>query len=137
MAKLKYGKYVLKHALETGDFGPGVSVVGERDFKSDFSIGFTVIVKTGLMEPLHVHPQFDMYVSFMGLDPKNIEDLGAEIWMYMGKEGEQEKYVITTPTTVYIPKGVWHCPLDFKRVDKPLLFVHSTIAPKYFKTPKP
>jgi hypothetical protein len=135
MAKLKYSRYVVKNPTEDGTFGPGIGVIGERDFKADFSIGLTVVINTGRMEEGHVHPEFDMYLTFMGLDPKNIQDLGGEIVMYMGKDKEQEKFVITTPTTVYIPKGVWHCPLDFVKVTKPMLFVHSTIAPKYFKTP--
>ena len=52
--------------------------------------------------------------------------------MYLGNE--QGKYVINTPTSVYIPKGFIHCPLNFTRVDKPILLVHATLAPKYYKT---
>jgi hypothetical protein len=60
-------------------------------------------------------------------------DLGAEIEIGLGKE--QERHIITTPTTVYIPKGMVHCPLEFKRVDKPVLLVHCTLASKYYKSP--
>ena len=62
-------------------------------------------------------------------------DLGAEIDMGFGME--QEIHTITTPASVYVPKGLIHCPLHFKRVDKPILFVHAVIAPKYTKIELP
>jgi hypothetical protein len=74
-----------------------------------------------------------MYLYFLGKD--NMEDLGAEIEMGLGKE--QEIHTITTPASVYVPKGLIHCPLNFKRVDKPILFVHAVIAPKYTKIELP
>jgi hypothetical protein len=35
---------------------------------------------------------------------------------------KMEKHVITKPTIVRIPGSMWHCPMDFVRVDKPVLF---------------
>jgi len=60
-----------------------------------------------------------------------LADLGAEIEIGMGRE--QERHIITTPASVYVPKGMVHCPLHFKRVDRPVLFVHPMLAPKYTK----
>ena len=130
----KYSDYVLEHPVDNVAFGPSIAVTGETDFNSDFSIGLTLMTNPGIMEPVaHVHPNFDMYVTFLAVDQNNIKDLDAEIIMCMGKE--EEEYLVTTATTFYIPKGFWHCPLDIKRIGKPVLFVHSTIAPKYEKTP--
>ena len=131
MAKTKYGKYVLKHTLEHGNFGSSINLVGERDFNSNFSIIYLPVVKPVLMEPkAHAH-EFDIYLTFLGFDPKGLTDLGAEIVMHLGEE--EEEYIITKPTSVYIPKGLVHCPLNFKRIDKPVLLVHCTMAPRYFK----
>jgi hypothetical protein len=69
----------------------------------------------------------------MSFDPDNMGELGADIEIGLGEE--QEIHKITTPTTVYIPAGMIHCPLEFKRVDKPVLFVHCTLASKYVKDP--
>jgi len=133
MTERKYGKYVLEHPIIDVDFGPTISMTGEKDFKSDFSIGMCLMTNPGIMEKTcHVHPDFDMYVTFMGVDPDNIKDLDAEIIMCMGKE--EEEFLVTKAATFYIPKGFWHCPLDIRRIGKPVLFVHSTIAPKYEKT---
>ena len=130
----KYSQYVLEHPVNHEvSFGPTIAFTGEDDFNSDFSIGFSLMTNPGLMEAeSHVHPNFDMYVTFMAVDPDNIEDLDADIIMCMGKE--EEEYKVTKATTFYIPKGFWHCPLDIKRIGKPVLFIHSTIAPKYEKT---
>ena len=131
MAETKYGKYVLKRPVQIGGFGPEFTFAGEQDFKSDFSMFVMRITEPVLMEEeAHSH-DFDMYVIFLGFDPDNMGDLGAEIEMCLGEE--EEKHVITSPTCVYIPKGLKHCPLNFKRVDKPVLFIHTTLAPEYKK----
>ena len=54
-----------------------------------------------------------------GLDQNNPEYLGAEIEIAMG---EQEIHVFDTSTVVVAPKGLVHCPLVTRRVDKPYGF---------------
>jgi hypothetical protein len=131
MTSGKYSKYLVKHFIEHGDFGPKISITGERDFGKDFSIICLPVTKPVLMEKYpHTH-DFDMYLTFIGLDPRGIEELGAEIELGLGEE--QEIYKITSPTSVYIPRGMVHCPLDFKKVDKPLLLIHSSLTSKYVK----
>jgi hypothetical protein len=94
---------------------------------------FLRITAPTLMEEFAHSHDFDMYLYFLSFDPDNMGDLGAEIEIGLGEE--QERHIITTPTTVYIPSGLVHCPLEFKRVDKPILFVHCTLASKYYKSP--
>ena len=66
---------------------------------------------------------------FIGGDPMNFKEFGAEVELVMGEEGET--HTITTTTWVYIPKGLMHCPLNFKRIDKPIMFGHVMFAPTY------
>ncbi len=131
MAELKYGNHVAKHSLEPDVFGKKIQIVGERDFKSNFSLILLRVDGPVLMEEVPHSHDFDMYLTLVGFNPNGLEDLGAEIEMSLGKE--QEKYVINTPTSFYIPKGFTHCPLRFTRVDRPVLLVHSSLAPKYMK----
>jgi hypothetical protein len=56
----------------------------------------------------------------MGADPDDLSVLGAELEIAMGEE--LEKHVFDTPTVVIAPKGLVHCPLTTKRVDKPYSF---------------
>ena len=129
MAERKYGKYVVRIPLESGKFGPLSRLTGEEHYASDFSILFAYISAPCLMEDAPHSHDFDMYLYFLGVN--DFEDMDAEIEIGLGEE--QEIYKITTPTSVYIPKGLVHCPLNFRRVGKPILFVHATLAPKYTK----
>ena len=131
MAESKYNKYLKTHPIGDAPFGPVFTFSGEEDFQSDFSMFTIYVTKPNLMEDTAHSHEFDMYLVFCGSDPDNPADLGAEIELFFGEE--EEKHVITEPTVVYIPKGLTHCPLNFKRVDRPVLFLHATIAPKYYK----
>ena len=83
-------------------------------------------------EEPHSH-DFDEFLCFLGNNPKDQKDFGAEIEISMGKEGE--KQVIDTATVVCIPKGVIHCPINFKRIDKPILFCSIYMSPEYVRNP--
>jgi hypothetical protein len=132
IAKNKYQKFVFKHPLEPSKYSDQrIQFTGERDFNSDFSVIMISVMEPMLMEEFPHKHDFDMYLTFVGFNPNGFNDLGAEIELYLGEE--QEKYVITTPTSVYIPKGMTHCPLRFVRVDRPLLMLHATLASKYQK----
>lgn len=66
----------------------------------------------------HIHEhshEYDEIVLHIGSDPNNPEDLGAEIEFVVG--GEPLK--IDKTAALFIPKGVKHGPLTWKRVDRP------------------
>lgn len=70
----------------------------------------------------HFHRE-DEYLVFIGADLFNPDEFDAEIELWIGEDiDKMEKHVITKPTIVRIPASVWHCPLDFIRIDKPILF---------------
>lgn len=131
MAEKKYEKYVFEHPIIHGNFGPKIEFAGEEAFKSDFSLICLPVTKPVLMEEFPHSHEFDMYLTLIGFNPNGLNDLGGEIELYLGEE--KEKYIITKPTSIYMPKGMIHCPLEFKRVDKPILLIHASIASKYEK----
>ncbi len=124
----KYGQYVLRHPVKVDKFGPEVVFLGEQ-YGSDFSMMLFHIKEPVLMEESPHSHDFDMYLYFLGTD--DMDDLGAEIEMGLGPE--QEIHKITSPTSIFVPKGLIHCPLHFKKITKPVLFIHAMIAPKYTK----
>jgi len=130
----KYGKYVIKKPLAIGGYGPEYVYVGDREYGSNFTIMFLRITEPTLMEEYPHSHDFDMYLYFMSFDPDNMGDLDADIEIGLGEEREIHK--IDVPATVYIPAGMVHCPLEFKKVTKPILFVHCTLAEKYVKDPE-
>jgi hypothetical protein len=67
----------------------------------------------------HVHP-VDEVLVFLGTDPQDIDYLGAEIEIDMGKE--HERYLFNKPTVVICPAGVPHNPVVVRWVDRPYAF---------------
>lgn len=55
-----------------------------------------------------------------------MNDLFAEI--EIGLDIEQEMHTFTPPSCVHIPAGLVHCQLIFKRVDKPVILFHTSVA---------
>jgi len=62
----------------------------------------------------HAH-DYDEIVLHIGSDPNNPEDLGAEIEFVLG----DEPLIINTTSALFVPKGVKHGPLTWKRVVRP------------------
>ena len=67
--------------------------------------------------PEHSHDDFDEIVMFLGSDPERPHDLCGEVEWWMGGE----KYMLTESCMVFVPKGMRHCPMYFRRVDRPIL----------------
>lgn len=68
----------------------------------------------------HVHGGYDECLFFVGTDPEHPEYLGAELEIHMGEE--QEVYIFNKPTVVTAPRGVVHCPVITRAVEKPYNF---------------
>ncbi len=76
----------------------------------------------------HVH-NYDAYMCFIGGDPTNFRDFGAEVELCLGEE--REKQIITSTTIVYVPAGLYHCPMEFKKVERPIMFMHVFPTSEY------
>lgn len=74
----------------------------------------------------HSHSHDELIVH-IGTDPNNPQDLGAEIEF----EYEDEKIIINTTSAIYVPKGLAHCPLTWKRVDRPHLEIVVVLGGEY------
>jgi hypothetical protein len=70
----------------------------------------------------HSH-DFDEVIGFFGTNPEDQTDLGGEIELWL----EDEKHIITKSFLAFVPKGMVHCPLKIKRVDRPIF--HFTTGP--------
>ena len=69
----------------------------------------------------HTH-ESDEIIGFFGSDPENPHDLGGEVEIWL----EDEKHIITKSCLIFVPRGMKHCPLEIKRVDRPI-FHFSTL----------
>jgi hypothetical protein len=85
-----------------------------------------------MIEEPHSH-DYDQLLLFIGDEIMNMGDFKGEAEIYLGEEGE--RHIIDTTTVLYIPKGLVHGPLEFTRVDKPLLFVSTFLGKDYERKP--
>ena len=111
-----------------------ISVNGELDgtLPGAFWIEPNIVMRTNEGGPEtgtkpHVH-DFDEYLLFMSFNPDDTENLGGEVELWM----EEEKHIFTKTTLVFIPRGLYHCPLYIRKVDRPFGFIAIANTPKYF-----
>ncbi len=78
---------------------------------------------------------FDQVMIFMGSDPANIGDLGAQVEFCLGPE--REKHMITTSTAVLIPKGMPHMPAITLRMDRRYILMTVSSAARITANPAP
>jgi hypothetical protein len=147
MAETKYEKYVLRKPLvrkEDGklgvieeiqmeglaDTGPLVWCSPELKEKPEILVESGIIsgdisvltgTRPGVFKP-HKHDDHGEIFCFIGTNPNDPTDLGAEAEFCLGEGEEQEKILINTSSRVYVPPGVTHFPLTWKNVKRPVIF---------------
>jgi hypothetical protein len=143
MADSKYGKYILRKPLGKG---PEARKVDEQSISfgaelfpelKNFNINFNFVGKLSphvLGDPPHKH-NCDEMLFFIPGDPSIAPYLGGEMEIALGDEWE--KHVINTAAIICIPKGMAHCPVYVKKVDKPFFFGHCLLAAGYGSSATP
>jgi len=143
MSEGKYDKYFLKEpwGVDLPGTPPDAPVyigLGQRGPVEGWDEPLTQVLRP-ICSPYKMIPEGHRHsvseiLYFIGGDPMNFKEFGAEVEFVMGEGEEAETHIITTTTWVYIPAGLLHCPLDFKRVDKPIMFGHIMFAPTFDST---
>lgn len=113
-SKSKYAKYFVEGSK------PGRMPALGQDQSFVFTFSF---VKAGInsrMHDPHTHPHSEI-LGFFSADPNSPDDLGAEVQMAMGEE--LERVVMTKSTLLFLPPDTIHCPMIFRNVMKPFIFL--------------
>ena len=141
MAETKYGHYFLREPW--GIIHPGSDPdapvyigIGQKNPVEGWDESISQVLRP-IYKPYEMIPEGHRHscaeiLYFIGGDPMNFQEFGAEVELTMGEE--REVHVITTTTWVYIPAKMLHCPLNFKRVNKPIMFGHVMFAPTFEST---
>ena len=126
----KYGKYIIsKEIYKVIQDYTGTSLLSHNgELKADLSMGYHCVTKPILFKETHSHNNAEI-LCFIGGNPRDITDFGAEIEMSLGPE--LEKHVITQTSCVSIPPNLPHCPLNIKKVTKPVVFLEISLTPSY------
>jgi hypothetical protein len=127
----KYGKCVVTLPIFKGK-GAEIMAVGAEQLNGlNVHIIYAYAFKTGLTgmstKP-HVH-NYDEAIFFIGSDPHNFSDLGAEVEFAIGPD-QEEKHVFSKPTAVVVPAGLPHCPMVTNKIDKPYLCMAVSMTGK-------
>jgi hypothetical protein len=140
MAEKKYGQYFLKEPWGIPHFGQDAKApvyigIGQEVPVKGWEEPFTQVLRP-IYKPFKMIPKGHKHntaeiLYFIGGNPMNFKEFGAEVELVMGEGEEEETYIINSTTWVYVPKNLMHCPLDFKKVDKPIMFGHIMCASTY------
>lgn len=148
MAETKYGKYIItggklpKPAQSTSSessssqsgerTGAMVINVDDTVIKGAFYLNCALIWKAsdkGSPGIVHSHDDYDEYVGFLGSNPEDPHDLCGEVEMWL----DDEKHILTKSCAVFIPRGLLHCPIYFRRVDRPIFYFSTAPSTTYGK----
>jgi hypothetical protein len=131
MVESEYAKYILKEPegkLHDGTLFEGFLASPDK-LGVDCQILYSVITEAdpeGDETEPHAH-DFPHVMCFFGSNPKDKCDFDAEIEFYMGGE----KQIIDAPSIVTVPAGLYHCPLIFRRIGKPVTWVEVMLSSNY------
>jgi len=126
MAEVDYSKYMIRKPL----FKMGGGITGRQSpamtyMSNELIPGCNVYLELSWIKDIpkpnpylfaHTHQQ-DMVVMYIGNTPENPEYLGGEIEYYLGGQS----LTFNRTAAIYIPKGVPHGPVIWKKFEKPHL----------------
>ena len=128
MVETKYGKYVVYDLIKDIGHYTGYSIVAHKgELNTDCSLGYHCISKPISFDKPHAH-DYAKLLCFIGGNPTDITDLGAEIEFHLGEE--QEKHIINKTAVVSIPTGLVHGPINITKVEKSIVFLGIPLTRK-------
>jgi len=103
---------------------PMITAWGARDVPgSKLAIGFAYVERPETLGgATHSHAH-DQWIFLIGGNSKNFLDFDADCEMLLGDKVRKINY----PCYFYIPANTPHCPLEVKRIGKPLVFIDARI----------
>ncbi|MBN1190246.1 MAG: hypothetical protein JXA46_10870 [Dehalococcoidales bacterium] len=137
MENTRYGKYIISNLKTPSRFTPEFNEAYAKWAKRVLWIDKDVVdgafqmncswylrppdVKTA-EATAHTHDA-DEIIGFFGNNWEDPYNLGAEIEFWL----EDEMHIITGSSLIFVPRGMKHCPLILRRVDRPI-FHFSTVT---------
>jgi hypothetical protein len=143
MAETKYGKFIITdtdfppiHPRTKDSYQYNTLWIHEKmpgELQGAFYLETNLVRWPGETTPQtkpHKH-DFDEYIIFMGTNPDDPQDLCGEVEFWLGGE---EKHILTRTCAIFIPRGMYHCPFKFTRVDRPIVFVTTGPSNTYVQS---
>jgi hypothetical protein len=143
LEKSKYGKYVVtelqppdlspEYHAEYAQFATRILYMDNNVVNGAFQMNCSWYnAPTAHLNKSHTHDS-DEIIGFFGSNPQQPHELGAEIEFWL----EDEKFILTKSTMIFVPKGMKHCPLIIHRVDRPVFHFSTLTEGQYVKSETP
>lgn len=126
MAESKYEKYIVRKPIELDAgakeiFSSGLIANAKTKIEylyitSDTAVGI------GNDFPPHKHDYEEIFL-FLGTDPQDTDNLGAEVEFWLGQGDDMEKVILNTSSAIYVAPGVVHFPQIWKNVKRPVMLM--------------
>ncbi|MGD0099194.1 MAG: hypothetical protein ABSC60_02475 [Acidobacteriota bacterium] len=123
MPRTKFGKYFTTDLLKESPKFPGLWDISSTRHLVGFGGGHLSVDCIFITRPFmmvsqpHQH-EFPQYLHFFSASSDDQRVFDAEIEITLGEDE-------------YIPAGVYHGPLNFKVINKPVLFIDIAVAGEY------
>lgn len=134
METTQYEKYIVREPLSWNIFPPYTPrlLFDSKNYfpEMEFGIRYTYINEPIQMERPHAH-DFDQFFCFMGT-PEDQRVFDGDVELYLGEE--ETKNIINSASVVYVPKGMVHCPIIWKRVSQPMMFINIVLISSYTRS---
>lgn len=142
MPETKYGKYIVTELKEKKNTNaPWVPVFTPEELTPLLFLDSSVIKNSFYVQcnwtlppfakkvhgEAHKH-DYDEVIAFFGSDPKDPTNLNAEAEVPLG----DEVHIVTKSCLIFVPKGLMHGPINFKRIDKPIFHFACGTGSIYF-----
>ena len=132
MAETKYGKYIVRgtnERLPSDPPGVRTRTLETEDWVIDEPhLNWKYISQPAKIIEEPISHDYDEFLVFTGNDPTEPDEFEAEVELSMGEEGEIS--TINTPSIICLPKDMVHGPVNFTRINKPVIFCTIRLAPK-------
>jgi hypothetical protein len=126
-----FSKYITTDVIKISK--KGFPMVSTRQLTSfgggDFSIDCDIITHPRQELPAPHRHTFPQYLCFLSSTPDDEKDFDAEVEIGLGDDHEIQ--VIKQPTIIHVPAGMYHGPLNFAKINKPVLFIDIGLTGQY------
>ena len=137
MTEFKSGKemeqYIVKNPLVESKYPPHrprLFFESKKYFPQiNVTISYTYINQPIKMESVHTH-DFGQFLCIIGT-PEDVRAFDGEVEIYLGEESTRN--IINKTSVVYIPQGLVHGPIIWKRVGKPIMLLNVSLSSEYSK----
>jgi len=137
MSESKYGKYIvtdLKNHFsqefneQYAKWATRILWLDNKVVEGAFQMSVSWYLHPQTQQSLKAHThEHDEILGFFGNNHEDPYDLGGEVEFWL----EDEQHIITRSCLIFIPRGMKHCPLIVRRVDRPIFHFGTVTSGQY------